>query len=208
MDSLDDLLAMIPMDQVAGRLGVDPAQAEGLVRKALPTLVGGMKANAEDPGGASSLLGALGGNDGSVVDGGIDLTQVDEADGQKILGHVFGANQGAVTQQLGGLVGDAGGGGGEGIMAKLLPLLAPIVLGWLAKQLTGSQDSPLGDLGGLGDLGDLGGLGGLLGGDSSGAGAGSGGLSDMLGGLLKGELDGGTELDSVLGGLLGGGTRG
>lgn len=199
MDNLDDLLAMIPMDQIAGRLGVDPAQADGLVRKALPTLVGGMRANAEDPGGASSLLTALGGNDGSIVDGGIDLDQVDEADGQKILGHVFGANQGAVTQQLGGL------GGGEGMMAKLLPLLAPIVLGWLAKQLTGSDDSPLGDLlGSDSGLGELGGLGGLLGG---GSGEGSGGLSDLLGGLLQGELDGDTELDSVLGGLLGGGTR-
>lgn len=191
MDNLDDLLAMIPMDQVAGKLGVDPAQANGLVRQALPTLVGGMRANAEDPGGATSLLSALGEHDGSVVDGGIDLDQVDENDGQKILGHVFGDNQGAVTQQLGGL------GGGSDLMGKLLPILAPIVLSWLAKQLTGSDDSPLGDLGGLG---------GLLGGDTAG-GAGGGGLSDILGGLLQGELGGDGELDSLLGGLLGGGTR-
>jgi hypothetical protein len=196
MNNLDDLLGMIPIDDVAGRLGVDPAMADGLVRRALPTLVSGMKANADDPGGATSLLNALGAHDGSVVDGGIDLDQVDVADGQKILGHVFGSNQRAVTEQLGGL------GGGSEVMSKLLPLLAPIVLGWLAKQLTGSDDSPLGDLGGIGDLG---GLGGLLGGDTSDAG--SGGLSGVLGSLLKSELGGDGELDDVLGDLLGGGSR-
>jgi hypothetical protein len=190
MSGLEDLVALIPIDQVANRLGVDPAQADALVKRALPTLVAGMQANAQDAGGASSLAEALGQHDPSLVDGGVDLDQVDEGDGQKILGHVFGANQGSVIQQLGAL----GGGADEGIMAKLLPLLAPVVMSWLAKDLLGGDDSPLGDLG----LGDLGGLGG---------GSGSGGLSDVLGGLLANELDGGSELDQVLGGLLGGGTR-
>ncbi len=193
MSGLEELLAMIPIDQVATRIGVDPAQADALVKRALPTLVAGMQANAQDAGGATSLVEALGQHDPALVEGGIDLDQVDEGDGEKILGHVFGANQGSVIQQLGAL-----GGGDEGIMAKLLPLLAPVVMSWLAKDLLGGElggdDSPLAAL----RLGALGG---------GGSGSGSGGLSDVLGGLLAGELDGDSELDQVLGGLLGGGTR-
>lgn len=174
MTAIDDILAQIPMSQLAGQLGVDEQTAEQATRQALPALLGGMEANAQDPNGAASLASALGQHDGSLVDGGVDVNQVDTADGEKIVGHVFGDNQNQVINQLGGL----GGSGGSSLMGKLLPMLAPIVMSYLAKRLTqgsgGGGQTQASAGGGLGDI-----LGGLLGGGGK-----SGGLGDLLGGLL------------------------
>ena len=172
--SIDDLVAQLPMGQLAAQLGVSEEEAEQAVRQALPALVGGMAANAQDPGGAASLRTALDQHTGDDPDGGVDLDKVDTADGEKIVGHVFGDNQGAVVNQLGGL------GGGSSLFSKLLPLLAPLVMGFLAKNvLGGGGDKDGGDDDAGGGLGDL--LGGLLGG-----GGGGGGIGDLLGGLLGG----------------------
>jgi hypothetical protein len=168
MTMIDDLLAQIPMDQLARQLGVAPDEAEELTRKALPALVGGMEANAREPGGESSLAEAIGQHDDDLLDGGVDLGQVDTDDGQKIVGHVFGDNRDQVVNRL-------GGGGQESMISKLLPLLAPLVMSFLAKKAGGSGSGSSGG-GGIGDL-----LGGLLGG-----GAGGAGLEDLLGGLLGG----------------------
>jgi hypothetical protein len=49
--NVDDVLAQIPMDQLAAQLGVDEAEAERLARQAVPALLGGMEANAQDRAG-------------------------------------------------------------------------------------------------------------------------------------------------------------
>jgi len=163
---------------------VNEQEAEQATRTALPALLGGIQANTEDPGGASSFAQAVQQHDPSLVEGGVDLNEVDPNEGQKIVNHVFGAQQGQVVQQLGGV-----GGVGAGLIQKLLPILAPIVMAYLAKQLTGATSN----------VGADGGLGGLLGG--------------LLGGVLGGghapaaQQPGGPDLGSILGGLLGGGTR-
>ena len=77
MSAVDDILADIPMDQLAALLGVDEATAEQATRQAIPALLGGMQANAEDPAGAMSLAGALGDHPSDLIDGGVDLDQVD-----------------------------------------------------------------------------------------------------------------------------------
>lgn len=169
MLAIDDLLAQIPMDQLARQLGVAPHEAEELARQALPALVGGMEANARDPRGQTSLAEAIGQHDDDLLDGGVDLDQVDTADGQKIVRHVFGDNRDEVISRL-------GGGGKESMMSSLLPLLAPLVMSFLAKKAGGSSGGGSTGGGGIGDL-----LGGLLGG-----GSGGGGLEDLLGGLLRG----------------------
>ena len=83
MSSIDDVLATIPMDRLAAQLGVDEETAEQAARTALPALFGGME-------------------------GGVDLGQVDTADGDKIVGHIFGAQREPVVNRLGG----SGKGGG------------------------------------------------------------------------------------------------
>jgi len=185
MNAVDDILSQIPLGQLASPLGVNEQEAEQATRTALPALLGGIQANTEDPGGASSFAQAVQQHDPSLVEGGVDLNEVDPNEGQKIVNHVFGAQQGQVVQQLGGV----GGAGGSALIQKLLPILAPIVMAYIAKQLTGATSN----------VGADGGLGGLLGG--------------LLGGVLGGgnapaaQQQGGPDLGSILGGLLGGGTR-
>ena len=60
MSAVDDILADLPMSQLAAQLGVDEHTAEAATRQAIPALLGGLRANAEDPAGAASLAGALG----------------------------------------------------------------------------------------------------------------------------------------------------
>ncbi len=180
MSSIDDLLSAVPMDQLANQLGVDRATAEEAARSALPALLGGMEANAQDPAGAASLASAIDEHDGGLVESGIDLGKVDTTDGEKIVSNVFGDNRDQVVNQLGGV----GGSGGSSLISKLLPLLAPIAMSYLAKQFQ------------------------QRGGAQSQATAGGGGLEDVLGGALGGGSGGtGIDLGDVLGGLLGAGRR-
>ena len=186
MSPVDEILAQIPMQQLAGRLGVDAATAERAARQALPALLGGIRANTDDPGGASSFARAVQQHDAAQVDAGVDDDRVDTGDGEKIVQNVFVAQRGQVVQQLGstGAAGDAG----QQLIAQLLPILAPIVMSWLASKLTGGTSgapAPAPSGGGLGDL-----LGPILG--------------NVLGGGGKG---GAPDLGDLLGGLLGGGRR-
>ena len=178
MSATEEILADIPFDQLAAQLGVDEATAEAAARQAIPALLGGMQANAADPAGAASLAGALGDHPSDLVDGGVNLEQVDTDDGQKIVSNIFGPNTGQVAQTLGADVGQQ-----SGLIQKLLPILAPIVLAYLSKRLTGSSQGGSGNV-----LTDL--LGGMLGGGgASQTGpnrSGTGSILDMLGGLIGG----------------------
>lgn len=184
MSAVDDILSRIPMADLAARLGVDQGTAEEATRQALPALLGGIQANTADPGGAESFASAVRQHDTDLTEGGVDLNQVDESDGERIVGHVFGDHQGQVVQQLGTTGGPSTS---QDLMAKLLPLLAPIVMAWLAKRLTGGAGAGAGSPGG-GGLGDI--LGSVLGG-SAGQGGQQGGLPGGLGDLLGGLLGGG-----------------
>src|ERR687894_1510446 len=194
MSATDEILADIPISQLAAQLGVDEVTAEAATRQAIPALLGGLQANAQDPAGAASLAGALGNHPSNLVDGGVNLEEVDTADGEKIVGNIFGSNSTQVAHTLGNNLGQQ-----SGLIQKLLPILAPIVLSYLTRRLAGG-----GAGGGAGDL-----LGSILGGGGAGQG---GGLSDVLGGMLGGGQTGGADRGSgsvldMLGGMLGGGRR-
>ncbi|MCU1530882.1 MAG: hypothetical protein JWO49_453 [Arthrobacter sp.] len=191
MSELDDILRQVPIDQIAGMLGTDRETARSAVEAAVPTLLTGMHNNAQASGGAASLESALSQHQDGLVDGGVDASQVDTADGEKIVNHVFGGQQDQVANQLAG-TGNLGGVGGD-LVRKLLPILAPIVMSYLAQKVLGGRGGQASDGssagGGSGAPGgiDLGGiLGGILGGAAGGAAAGQGGLGDILGGLLGG----------------------
>ncbi len=205
MATVEELVTKLPIDQIAAQLGVDKETAAAATREASEALVQGMKANAQDQAGAESLAKAIAAHAKQVADktvDDIDVANIDTADGEKIVKNVFGDNEEQVVNQLGGL------GGGSNLFKSLLPMLAPIVMGYLGKQLAGGggggggASAALPDAaaqgGGEGGFGDM--LGGLLGGGEG------GGLGDMLGGLLGGS-EGGGGLGDLLGGLLGGGKR-
>lgn len=163
MFDLDELLSILPMDQLAQRIGASPGDVEAATRNALPALLMGMGANTKDPAGEASLASAIGQHNPQLVQGGVNLDEVDEADGAKIAHHVFGDNEEQVINQLGGL------GGGNAMIQKLLPILAPIVMSWLAGKLMGRDEAqgqprqqPSTGGGGLSDI-----LGQILGGGAS-----------------------------------------
>ena len=184
MTSFDDFFEQIPIDQIAKRLGADRDDVAQAVSAALPALVGGMGANAKDPAGEASLKRAVRSKDPALVEGGVNLDDVDPDDGKKIVRNVFGTNTDGVVSRLGET-----GSADPSLISKVLPLIAPIVLAFLAKKLGGGQDEAKeADAGSGGGLGDL--LGGLLGSMSgSGGGGGAGGID--IGGLLGGLLGGG-----------------
>jgi hypothetical protein len=195
MASIDELMGQIPMDELADRLGVDRTTAEQATRKALPALLAGLRANAQDPAGEASLTKALGKHTNSPLAGRLDLSRVDTADGDAIVSHVFGPNREQVVSKLG----DSDS-AGSGLLSKLLPILAPMVMSWLAgKFLGGSKGQSAPGDGGFGDL--------LPGGGQQGG----GGLGDLLGSVLGGgaggQSQGGMDIGDLLGGLLGGGRR-
>lgn len=215
MSDATELLDLIPIDQIANQLGVDVPTAQAGVAAALPALLGGMQANAQDEAGAASLVSALASKDSSLLDGGVDVSAIDTADGEKIVTNVFGQNTDGVIAALGA----APGAQTSGLLSKLLPILAPIVLTFLAKKFLGGgqqQAAPAPTQQSGGGLGDV--LGSILGGGSSAAPTPApaqstgGGIGDILGGLLGGASGGsssssGGGLGDLLGGLLGGGKR-
>lgn len=130
MSEIQDILNQLPIDQLAQQVGASPDEVESAVRQAVPALLMGMDANAQDPAGANSLLGALGQHSPGLIADGVDVSQIDQADGEKITANIFGSNEDAVVSQLG----SAGGADGD-LIKKLLPILAPIVMAWLAGKL-------------------------------------------------------------------------
>ncbi|WP_433196101.1 DUF937 domain-containing protein [Nocardia sp. CA-107356] len=192
MTSFDELLSQVPIAQIAEKLGVDQDTATNAVKAAMPTLLGGLQARATEPEGAASLVGALD-QHGELIEGegAVDVDKVDIADGSKIVDKVFGAEKSTVISALGATEGT----GGKDLVAELLPMLAPIVMAYLAKQMSGGGDgaaapqTPSG--GGIGDI-----LGGLLGGSGK-----SGGIGGAIGEALA--KNAGGALGNILGGLFG-----
>jgi hypothetical protein len=223
-NAIEEILSQIPLGELASKLGTDTDTAMDVARKALPALLGGLSQNADSGGGGAIGTALLKDHDGSLLDLADPLKGIDPTDGMKIVGHIFGNRQDQVVETLG-----ATSKGGTPLFVKALPLLAPLVMAWLAKRVGGAlksgaaaADSASGESGGGG--GGLGGLiGGLLGGSKGGKGAateasapaeaqsGAGGLGALLGGLTKGGdvgaliggLGKGGDLGALVGGLLG-----
>ncbi len=183
MAGLDDLYAQIPVQDIATRIGADEGEVNNAIRTLVPALVGGLAENVQaDQIDSSDLESAVAQQGASgLLDGGVSVDQVDEKQGDQFVAKIFGGNDsGAVASALAG----KGAGGGD-LIKQLLPILAPIVLAYIGKQLTkGSapaetQAAPAGG-GGLGDI-----LGSILGGAGGGGGGGGNNpLGSILGSVL------------------------
>jgi hypothetical protein len=196
IESLMGSLGGDNLGALMGALGGDAAGTDETVTKnaigsSIGAILGGLAQNASKPEGAESLFSAVKDkHDGGILDdlGGF-LSGGDAEDGGKILGHVFGDNRANVESQVAQAAGIE-----PSIVSKLLPMLAPMVMGWLGKKVTSGSLNPAG-LGGLlqqekataeSSMPDLGGLlGGLLGGDESSQSA--GGILGMLKNLFGGK---------------------
>ena len=176
---------------IAQQLGVNEQMAEIGAAALLPSILGGFKktAQAQPSGldGLGGLLGQLGG--GGLFDSVVapEPTPVDQ--GNDILGQIFGSKD--VSRNVAGHAA-AQTGIDPAMLKKMLPILAMLVAGYMAKQSGGGAqtDEAAGGLGGLGGL-----LGGLLSGGGQAAGsAGAGGLGSLL------DMNGdGNPLDDIIG---------
>jgi hypothetical protein len=121
------------LSAISQTIGADENTTSTAIQAALPMLLGGLAHNAQSEQGASSLAGALDrDHDGSVLDdiaGFVMSGGAQQSNGAGILGHIFGGNQTAVAQGV-----SQASGLDMGTVAKLLPLLAPIVMGYLGRQ--------------------------------------------------------------------------
>lgn len=127
---LNEALNAGAISQMSQTLGADESTTSNAIQAALPLLLGGLARNSSSPEGASSLLGALDrDHDGSVLDDLVGyLGNYNSGNGQGILGHIFGGNLGNVEQGV-----SKSSGLDLGSTAKLLMMLAPIVMGALGK---------------------------------------------------------------------------
>lgn len=175
MQITDILAQMGGLQSMARELGVNESQAAAGADALIPAILGGFKkqAQAQPTGleGLGGLLGQLGG--GSLLDQVLAPQPTNVSQGNDVLGQIFGSKdvsravaQNAASQS--GLSPD--------LLKKMLPMLAMLVTGFMAKQGGGAQAQAAPGGGGLGDL-----LGGLMGGQGGG-----GGLGGALGGLLGG----------------------
>lgn len=142
-----DLISQLqgaPLQQIAGQLGVDPAQASSAVGAALPLLMGALGRNASQPDGAQALLGALQNNHsgldvgsvlGAVLGGGGGAA----TNGAGILGHLFGGQQSRAESGVAQATGLSGAQSGQ-----LMAMLAPIVMAYLGKRAAGQGASAAG----------------------------------------------------------------
>ncbi len=207
LDQLSDLLGSSDnLEALSSTLGTDTATTAEAIPHALAALLGGLGDNAADPEASTALTDALQrDHDGSVLDdlsGLLAGTGGSKAyDGAGIVSHIFGENTDTVVDSVA-----ARGGVNKDLLSKLLPVLAPIVMGWLSKKLQGSgagASSASVASGGIGDI--LGSVLGGLGASPSGS-ASSGGIGDILGSILGGssgsDSSQGGDLASVLAGKI------
>jgi len=203
-DQLFQQLQGAPLQQIAQQLGAGQAQTAGAVSAALPLLLGALGSNASQPQGAEALYGALqndfsgigdlGGLLGAVLGG----SQSRQTNGAGILGHVLGAKQSRAEAGLAQATGL-----GSDKARQLMVILAPIVLAFLARQL--SQRSGAGATGQGGASAQL--LGAMLGQEQQQVRQQGGIGGGLLGAVLDQDGDGQVGLGDVLkigSGLLGG----
>ncbi|MFT3861774.1 DUF937 domain-containing protein [Micropruina sp.] len=159
MRAADEILAALPLGQRAAQPGI----AEQAVSTGLPALFAGVQANVTDSDqGSFSLASTLTRHsEPQFFDGGVSRDGVDTSDGQGIVNHIF-ADALEQPREL-----QASSAGADDVIGRALPILAPIVLAYLAtkQHLGGSglqQPSDDGLGGGMAGLGDL--LGPILGG--------------------------------------------
>lgn len=208
MQLLKDQLSGQVLEAISGQIGATPQQTESAAGGIFATILGGLAKNASTPEGMHGLEGAIAkDHDGSILDdllgvvtGNAQPANPRATNGAGILGHIFGDKQEPVAEQ----VSQSSGLNMQQVM-RLMPILAPIVLGLIGKMRNQGTAAPQQDGSmGIGDIASI-----LLGGTQSAAQQhGMGGLlGSVLGQVLGAQQQqgGGNDLlSAVLGQVLGG----
>lgn len=168
---LTDILNQVgAVQSIARELGISESQVASGAAALAPAILGGftkqMQSQSSGPA-LGSLLGQLGGD--GLLDSVLGSQPTDVGAGNSVLGQIFGSKDvsRAVAQNAASTSGLD-----PGVLKKMLPLLAMVAAGYMAKQHGAAAPQAGGGLGGL--------LGGLLGG-----GGGAPGASNPLESILK-----------------------
>lgn len=161
---LSDILSQTGgLQSIARELNIDEDDAARAAEALGPAVLGGFRKQAEaDPQGLEGLGGMLnrfGG--GGLLDSVLSSTPTDTASGNSVLGHIFGSKDvsRAVAQNAASQTGQD-----PGLLRKMLPMLAMLVGGYMAKQRNAGTARFSSDGGaGLGGM-----VGGMLGGQQAG----------------------------------------
>jgi len=180
MTDLNAVLDMVPVGDIAKKLGIPEDVANAAVQQVLPGLIGGLAANASTSSGSAALEKALGSHTATPK----SVDEIDTADGAKIVKHVFGDNTDKVAAKLAD--NEPKPNVTMDIIKQVLPIVAPIVLSFIATQMMAPKTSAapakktVTPASSGGDIGSV--LGGLLSDPNT---------QKVVGGLLSGLLGGG-----------------
>lgn len=132
------------VQKLSQNFGLDADQTSSAISNLLPALGQGLARNASRPGGLESLIGALSsGNHERYVDDLEILGNEDTVrDGNGILGHILGSKE--VSRQVAGRAASKTG-IGEGVLKKMLPVVAAMAMGAMSKQRSGANVQALGN---------------------------------------------------------------
>lgn len=175
MTPVDMLLSAQGGDAVRNlsrQFDIDENQARSAIEHLAPLVAAGFRRNTQDAGGLADLIAALqrGGHERYVDDPAGYANDDMLADGNGILGHIFGSKD--VSREVASRAADTSG-LGAGLLKQMLPVIASMVMGSLSKR---TREPGIGDI-----IGDV--LGGALGGNNP---SGGGLLGEILGGVLGG----------------------
>lgn len=172
------------LKQMAQELGISESQAASGAAALTPAVVGGFKKkaqSAQSDGGLDGLIDRFGGGD--LLDNVKSPQPTDVNKGNNILGQIFGSKD--VSRSVAQDASDKSG-LDSSTLKKMLPMVAMMVTGYMAKQRTPA---------GAGQSTSGGGLGGMLNKLSSGGDEGDSGIGSLLG--LGGD-GGGNALDDIM----------
>ena len=192
---LKSLLADGAVNALAKKTGIGKGALKKLLPLAIPLLLKALTNNASSQSGVQSLLGALTQhtNRKTMAE---QIAEADQADGKKILGHIFGSN---ASSEMNALASQTGLSAGE--VSSALSGIAPALLSGLSAATSSGKPGKVDLSDGL-DLSDVMAM---FGGASQGGGSGL--LGNLLGGQSAapslGSLLGGQNSASPMGGLLG-----
>ena len=182
MDLMNSLAQAGGVDAISRELGVDQSTAQNGLQALLPAVTDGMRGQAaaspQGFGGLGSILAGLGG--GGLFSNVIAPEPTNISQGNDVLGQIFGNKDAsravaADAAQKSGISPD--------LLKKMLPIVAMLVAGYLAKQHGQGAQAPTGA--GQASVQEGGILGQILGGLGGAGGAGGGVLGSILGGIAK-----------------------
>ena len=179
--NINDILPPEGIDALAGQLGVSHDEARRGAEALLPSIVAGMGTQTAAPNGGEAasgvglegLIGQLGG--AQLADNVVGPAPTEVSQGNALLGQILGSKD--VSRQVAGNAAQTTG-LDPALLKKMLPIVAMLAAGFLAKRSAGQQ-------GGLGGI--LASVLGSMGGAAGGAGSAiPGGLGGILGSVLGG----------------------